>query len=161
MKKNDIKIATLLGQGSEYTGDINAQGSIRVDAKVTGNITTTGTLILGATGSIDGNVEAEAVLIGGEVLGNIVATQKAELTSTAKVLGDITTQIIVIDEKAIFQGKCDMNQEMPERKGKVSAKAVRAGKKSAKAALAEALKEVEEANSEENKPAEEVVTPNA
>ncbi len=161
MRKNDIKIATLLGQGSEYTGDINAQGSIRVDAKVTGNITTTGTLIVGATGTIDGNVEAEAVLIGGEVFGNIIATQKAELTSTAKVLGDITTQVIVIDEKAIFQGKCDMNQEMPERKGKVSAKAVRAGKKSAKAALAEALKEVEEANNEENKAVEEVAAPNA
>ena len=154
MRKNDIKIATLLGQGSEYTGDINAQGSIRVDAKVTGNITTTGTLIVGATGTIDGNVEAEAVLIGGEVFGNIIATQKAEL-------GDITTQVIVIDEKAIFQGKCDMNQEMPERKGKVSAKAVRAGKKSAKAALAEALKEVEEANNEENKAVEEVAAPNA
>lgn len=161
MRKNDIKIATLLGQGSEYTGDINAQGSIRVDAKVTGNITTTGTLIVGATGTIDGNVEAEAVLIGGEVFGNIIANQKAELTSTAKVLGDITTQVIVIDEKAIFQGKCDMNQEMPERKGKVSAKAVRAGKKSAKAALAEALKEVEEANNEENKAVEEVAAPNA
>lgn len=154
MKKKEIKITTLLGQGSEYIGDITAQGSIRVDAKVVGNITATGTLIVGATGSIEGNIEADAVLIGGEVLGNVVAIEKAELTATAKVLGDITTKVIVIDEKAVFQGKCDMNQEMPERRGKVSAKAVRAGKKSAKAALAEALKEVEAANNEENKVAE-------
>lgn len=162
MRKKEIKITTLLGQGSEFVGDITAQGSIRVDAKVTGNITATGTLIVGATGAIDGNIEADAVLIGGEVFGNIVATEKAELTATAKVLGDITTKVIVIDEKAVFQGKCDMNQEMPERRGKVSAKAVRAGKKSAKAALAEALKEVEAANNEENKVAEaEATTPTA
>lgn len=154
MRKKEIKITTLLGQGSEFVGDITAQGSIRVDAKVTGNINATGTLIVGAVGSIEGNIEADAVLIGGEVLGNIVATEKAELTATAKVLGDITTKVIVIDEKAVFQGKCDMNQEIPERRGKASAKAVRAGKKSAKAALAEALKEVEAANNEESKAAE-------
>lgn len=157
-KNNEIKITTLLGQGSEFLGDVTAQGSIRVDAKVAGNVSATGTLIVGAAGSIDGNIEANAVLIGGEVLGNIVATEKAELTATAKVLGDITTKVIVIDEKAIFQGKCDMNQEMPERRGKVSAKAVRAGKKSAKAALAEALKEVEAANDEENKAVESEAT---
>ena len=49
----------------------------------------------------------------------------------------------VIDEKAIFQGRCDMNQEesKPRRR---PARESRAGKKSAKDALKEALLEVEE-----------------
>ena len=83
--------------------------------------------------------------------GNITAPEKAELTASAKVLGDIATKVIVIDEHAVFQGKIDMNQTVPDRKGKArTAKAVRAGRKSAKAAIAEALKEVEEEEKREN-----------
>ena len=122
-KKNaDTKMSTLIGAGAELTGDFTLDGSARIDGK-----------------------------IGGEVTGNITAPEKAELTASAKVLGDIATKVIVIDEHAVFQGKIDMNQTVPDRKGKArTAKAVRAGRKSAKAAIAEALKEVEEEEKREN-----------
>jgi cytoskeletal protein CcmA (bactofilin family) len=87
-------------------------------------------------------VEAASVTIGGEVLGNVNAPQKAELTSTARVIGDISTSVIVIDEKAIFQGKCDMNQEDAKPR-KRPTKEKRAGRKSARDALREALLEAE------------------
>jgi len=149
-KEKQVQISTLIGKGSELEGDFSVQGSARIDGKVNGNVTVTGTLIVGSKGSISGNVSAKAVVIGGEVLGDINAPEKTELTATAKVLGDIATQIIVIDENAVFQGKCDMNQAAPDKKAKSRvAKATRAGKKTAKAAIAEALKEVEEAANRE------------
>ena len=70
-----------------------------------------------------------------------------ELTSTARVIGDITTGGLVIDEKAVFQGRCDMNQDAG-KKPKPNNKAVKAMKKSAKSAIVEALKEVEEGAAE-------------
>lgn len=144
-KEKQVQISTLIGKGSELAGDFSVEGSARIDGKVNGNVTVTGMLIVGSTGSVSGNVTAKAVVIGGEVLGDVNAPEKTELTATAKVLGDITTAVIVIDEKAIFQGKCDMNQVAPDKKAKSRAvKAARAGRKSAKAAIAEALKEVEE-----------------
>jgi len=152
-KEKQVQISTLVGKGTELAGDFSAQGSARIDGKVNGNVTVTGTLIVGSKGSISGNVSAKAVVIGGEILGDIVAPEKTELTATARVLGDITTKIIVIDENAVFQGKCDMNQAAPDKKAKSRvAKATRVGKKSAKAAIAEALKEVEEAASREEEP---------
>ena len=148
-KKNaEVRISTLIGKGCELAGDFTAQGSARIDGKVDGNVTVTGSLLVGAGGSINGNVTADSVLIGGEVVGSINAPEKAELTATAKVLGDIATKVIVIDEHAVFQGKCDMNQTVPDRKSKSNAvKAARTGRKTAKAAIAEALKEVEELQS--------------
>lgn len=144
-KNTEVKIDTLIGRGSEVNGDFKAAGSARVDGRISGSVIVEGTLIVGSAGSVNGNVEAEAVLIGGEVMGDISASAKAELTETARVWGDITTAVIVIDEHAVFQGRCNMNQEAPEKKARVnSAKASRAGKKSAKAAIAEALKEVQE-----------------
>ncbi|MCH5343001.1 MAG: polymer-forming cytoskeletal protein [Acetatifactor sp.] len=145
-KKNaEVKISTLLGQGAEINGDFNATGSARLDGKVNGNVSVSGTLILGAGGVVNGDVTADTVVIGGEIVGNVNAPTKTELTGTARVLGDITTSVIVIDEHAVFQGRCDMNQEVPDRKARSNAaKAIRAGRKTAKAAIAEALKEVEE-----------------
>ncbi len=151
-KEKQVQISTIIGKGTELEGDFNVQGSARIDGKVNGNLTVTGTLIVGATGNISGNVTAKAVVIGGEIIGDVCAPEKAELTATARVLGDVTTGIIVIDENAIFQGRCNMNQEAPDKKikGKTLKAAARAGRKSAKAAIAEALKEVEEeANREE------------
>lgn len=155
-KDKEIRIGTLLGRGTQLEGDFSAEGSARIDGTIKGNVTVSGSLIIGATGNIEGNVSSKAIVVGGEVLGNIDAPEKAELTATAKVLGDITTNVIVIDEHAVFQGKCDMNQVVPDRRARN--KAVRAGKKSAKAAIVEALREVEAANQEAaNQDAEQTV----
>lgn len=144
-KEKEVQITTILGSNSEIEGDFSATGSARIDGTVNGNVTLTGTLIVGATGNIVGNITADSVIIGGDVQGDVNVTEKTELTATAKVIGDITTKIIVIDENAIFQGGCNMNQSVSDKraKGRV-AKAARAGKKSAKDAIAEALKEVAE-----------------
>lgn len=149
-KSNEIKISSLIGSSATLEGDFSVPGSVRIDGCVNGNVTVGGTLIVGSTGTISGNVSAEAVIIGGEIVGDVEAPQKAELTGTAKVLGDITTAVIVIDENAVFQGKCNMNQQVPDKKAKAkTAQAVKASKRSAKAALAEALREVQEAEDRE------------
>lgn len=149
MKNKDARINTIIGKGSECNGDFTAEGSVRIDGVINGDVTVSGTLIVGTTGAINGDVNATAAVVGGEIYGNVTITEKTELTSTARVIGNITTLLIVIDEKAIFQGNCNMNQDVNGKRPRPSSKAVRAGKKSAKEALAEALKEVEEANRKE------------
>ena len=112
MKKNNVnaKISTILGKGTVLNGDFNADGSARIDGTVNGNVVVKGMMILGVDGKINGDVQATGALIGGSVVGNVDAPDKLEMSSTAKVLGDIKTKVLVIDEHAIFQGKCDMYQ---------------------------------------------------
>lgn len=145
-KKQGITITTIIGKGAVCEGNFTAEDSARVDGTVNGDVTVTGTLIVGATGSVQGDITAETALIGGEVNGNVIAPVRTELTASARVIGDISTGTIIIDEKAVFQGKCDMNQEIPEKRIRNSGKTLKAGKKSAKAAIEEALKEVKEEN---------------
>ena len=145
MKAKEIQITTIIGSGAECNGDFSAKSSVRIDGVINGSVTVTGALTVGATGRIMGDVKAQSVIVGGEINGNVDAPERVELTATARVIGDVRTSIIVIDEKAIFQGKCDMNQEVPAKKVRPATSAVRAGRKTAKAAIAEALKEVEAA----------------
>lgn len=146
---NEIRITTIIGKGAECNGDFDAQGSVRLDGTIHGNVTVSDTLVIGATGYVEGDIIVQTAIIGGEVNGNIKAPVKAELTSTARVIGDITTGSIIIDEHAIFQGRCDMNQEAGKRI-KPNLKAMKAGRRSAKAAIEEALKEVEAASREDS-----------
>ena len=147
LNKKETQITTIIGMGAECNGDFSAEGSIRVDGTIIGNVTVSDGVIVGASGYIKGDINSKTVMIGGEVYGNLNVPEKVELTSTARVIGDITTNSLVIDENAIFQGRCNMNQE-GEKRSKPNNKAVKAMKKSAKSAIAEALKEVEEASAE-------------
>jgi cytoskeletal protein CcmA (bactofilin family) len=143
-RSSRIKLTTILGNETEFQGNLQAKGSARVDGSINGNVKVSGSLVIGACGYVNGDIEAESAIIGGEVLGNIKTTERVELTSSAKVIGDINTKVIVIDGDAVFQGRCDMNQEIPEagKKRQLPGKMMRTGKKSAKAAIQEALKEV-------------------
>ena len=148
-KKDTIAITTILGRGTGIQGDFEVNGSARIDGEINGDVKVSGVLILGAEGKVFGNVEAYDAIIGGEVMGNVIAENKTELIKTAKVFGDLTTKILVIDENAVFQGNCNMNQDVVQKKNRPTARILRTEKKSARAALQEALREVAEENQKE------------
>ena len=156
MKKSVAKIGTIIGKGNVIGGDFSAPNSVRLDGVIEGNVTVGGVLVVGSKGKIVGNVSAAEAIIGGEVYGDIVAPDKIEITETARVIGNIQTKVIVVDEKAVFQGSIDMYQEdvpAPKRRPSRESKAVR---KTAKDALKAALKEVdEEVSVQEAQPEEE------
>ena len=150
-KEETTVIKTILGKGCVVSGDFSCETSARIDGTVEGNVKICGQLIVGAEGVIHGDVEAGSVVIGGEVIGNVVAPERAELITTAKLIGDLKTGAIVIDENAIFQGTCDMNQEQSEQtlKAKKRKSTGKTAKRSAREALAEALAEVKETAAED------------
>lgn len=149
MRKNETQITTIIGMNAECDGDFKAEGSIRIDGTVNGGVTVTDTVIVGASGCINGDINSKKVIIGGEVYGNLNVPEKVELTSTARVIGDITTNGLVIDEQAIFQGSCNMNQDTSKRP-KPNRRAVKEMQKEAKSAISDALKDAESASAGEN-----------
>lgn len=147
MKMNkEMEITTIIGKGAVCGGDFSAKGSARIDGKVDGDVTVQGTLIVGASGRIDGNVKAQAVTVGGEIIGDIHASDKLELTATARVIGNVSTSLIVIDEKAIFQGSCDMKQDASGKRAPIPSRALKAEGRDAREAVAAALKDIQEEN---------------
>ena len=147
MRKNETQISTIIGMNAECGGDFKAEGTIRIDGTVSGNVTVTDTVIVGASGCINGDINAKKVIIGGEVYGNLNVPEKVELTSTARVIGDITTNGLVIDEQAIFQGRCDMNQDASKRP-KPNRREMKEMQKEAKAAVSDALQGMETTSSD-------------
>lgn len=99
---------TMLGQGCKIKGDIELQGTIRIDGTFEGSIGTPDTLIIGKSGVVKAEVKVKNAVIGGKLIGNIHAANKIELQSGSHVEGDINTARLVIDEGVFFEGNCKM-----------------------------------------------------
>ena len=110
----DIKEGTLsgfVGGGTVVTGEATFKAMMRVDGHLSGRISSgSGTLIVGANGKVDANIEVAVAMIHGTINGDIIATQRLELGRAAKVNGNIQTPSLVIEQGAIFEGSCKMLQ---------------------------------------------------
>lgn len=106
---NQQEISTFIGHGYEINGEINGKSVIRIDGKVTGNVTTEGGLILGDKGVIIGDVKTKSAVIYGSVTGNVQALQ-LEIKKTGTVDGDIKTETLEIELGAQYNGKLEMKQ---------------------------------------------------
>lgn len=111
-KKADEYIASrvnsVIGRGTEFEGTIRTKETIRVEGFVKGDIISEGTVIIGNGGNVDGKIEAVNILVGGEVHGELFATEKIEANSSGRIFGDLHTKGLIVDEKALFQGTCEM-----------------------------------------------------
>lgn len=98
----------MIGSGTVINGDIQSKGDIRVDGTLKGSITTSGKLVLGKTGVIEGDVVCKDADISGTIKAKITVSQLLSLNSSAKLSGDIITNKLSIEPGASFTGSCSM-----------------------------------------------------
>ena len=96
------------GQGTVINGDVSTEGDIRIDGKVTGNVTSKAKTVVGDTGVIEGDIVCQNAYIDGRVNGNIEVMELLILSKTAIVMGDIKIRKLVVEEGAKFNGSCSM-----------------------------------------------------
>jgi cytoskeletal protein CcmA (bactofilin family) len=109
LERDDI--VGFLGDSVEFDGKISFTGVLRVDGKLKGKIRSKNSLVVGETGQIEGDINVSQVSISGKVTGSIKAQEKLELSSSAKVFADVTTSCLKIEEGAVFQGNCTMEDK--------------------------------------------------
>ena len=98
----------LIGAGTVVEGDIRSNGDIRIDGTVTGNIISKSKVVVGATGSIQGNVTSQNADVSGSIRGKVTVTELLFLKSSANIQGDIVTGKLVVEVGATFTGTCNM-----------------------------------------------------
>ena len=102
-------LSGFVGSGTVVTGEANFKAMMRVDGHLSGRInSSSGTLIVGANGKVDANIEVAVAIVHGTVNGDIIATQRLELGRAAKLNGNIQTASLMIEPGALFEGACKM-----------------------------------------------------
>jgi cytoskeletal protein CcmA (bactofilin family) len=108
--------ASIIGSGNTITGNIDAQGDIRVDGTVKGNVISKSKVLVGAEGVIEGNIQCREADIMGQVFGNIKTEELLHLKGNAAVSGDINTAKLLIEPTVSFNGQCHMGANILELK---------------------------------------------
>jgi len=74
-----------------------------------GEIQTDGVLNLGDSAVVNGNINAQTVVVRGKITGNIHAKEKIEIKAKTELFGDIRATKLVVEEGVTFVGKTEVN----------------------------------------------------
>lgn len=105
---NAASSINLIGQGTSIEGNINANGDIRVDGHVSGNIISKSKVVIGTTGTVSGTIHCQNADISGKQKGDVFIAEILFLKATSSLVGDIETSKLVVESGAIFTGNCSM-----------------------------------------------------
>jgi cytoskeletal protein CcmA (bactofilin family) len=92
------RIDTLVGQGTQVTGDLVFSGGLHVDGAIKGNVAaeegSTALLILSEFGRIEGDVTVPNMVLNGEIVGDVFGSTRVELAPKARVKGSVYYNLI-------------------------------------------------------------------
>ena len=106
------KLEVVIGAATVFRGELTSKGTVRIDGAFEGNITAD-CVILGESGNMTGDLQVNALIVGGKLRGNVRAADHVEVQSKGEVYGDIHTMRLSIAEGAVFEGRSSM-QKSPE-----------------------------------------------
>lgn len=112
--KSDGKQSDLNGfldAGSQVQGELRFETSFRIDGKFEGTVMSEGDLMVGESGDLEGELRVGRLFVSGTVRGNIRATRRVQISPGGKVFADIDTPSLVIEDGALFEGRCAMSRE--------------------------------------------------
>jgi cytoskeletal protein CcmA (bactofilin family) len=107
------ELTAFIDEGSEMEGRYTFRGTVMLNGKFKGEISSEDTLIIGERAVIAADIRAGRVLVSGEVTGNVRATERIELKRTARVFGDVEAPVVVLEEGVLFEGHCRMAKPSP------------------------------------------------
>ena len=111
MKKKKVKsgISTFQGSDASIEGNVEFEGTIRLDGGVRGKISgVNGTVVIGEKAVINADISVDVAIIMGEVNGFVDAKERIELYPPGRILGDIRAPVICIQAGVVLQGNCTM-----------------------------------------------------
>jgi len=105
-------LRSFLGEGTDIIGEVKFTEIMRIDAGVSGTITSdSGTLLIMEKGRAKATIKAGIVEVSGIVEGTITAKTSVKIHPSGRVYGDIYTPALMIEHGALFDGKCHMIDE--------------------------------------------------
>lgn len=111
-----------LDRGSLLEGELRFETSFRVEGKIVGKVLSEGNLIVGEGGEVEGELKVGELFVAGVVNGTVLAQRKVQLAPTGRVRADLVTPALVIENGALFDGRCEMAPAVPKEAQEAPAK---------------------------------------
>ncbi|AMC11242.1 hypothetical protein Lupro_08235 [Lutibacter profundi] len=121
-KQPQVLERNIIGKNTSIIGDVISEGDFRIDGKVEGTIKTTGRVVIGKTGSINGKVACNNADIEGKFSGELIVNSLLTLKATAIISGDVIISKLSVEPGAEFNASCSMKGSVKELKSEQTKK---------------------------------------
>jgi cytoskeletal protein CcmA (bactofilin family) len=101
--------ACVIGVKTIVKGEVGGDEDVIVEGTIEGRVRLNRDLRVSTGGVVRATVEAQSVIVSGEVVGDCTASQRVEIQATGRLTGNIRAPRIVIAEGALFKGTSDMS----------------------------------------------------
>ena len=109
MKNNELNgQPNRIERSTKITGEIVSEADFRIDGTLEGTITTSGKVVIGKEGVINGNVNCSVADVEGKFSGKIEVKESLSLKSTSSVEGEVIIGKLIVESGASFNAKCSM-----------------------------------------------------
>lgn len=100
----------MVAEGTRIEGQVTFDHISRVHGVLVGEVRAKegSTLILSETAVVEGNIEADILMIDGYVHGDVSAKTRIVISRTGRVVGNIKTPSLTLEFGAFFEGRCAM-----------------------------------------------------
>ncbi len=103
MSNETRPLNAFLGRGATYQGDLSFEGRVRVDGFFLGRIYSDEVLEIGVEGRIEGEVDAQEVVLSGRVDGLLRVRGVLRVTETGRVTGQVDAANLLVEPGAILR----------------------------------------------------------
>ncbi len=100
----------LVPDGGVFEGQVAVAGPTRIDGIVRGRLRGPGTLLIGRTGRVEGQIDCAEVVAQGVVIGPINAEQRACLDAGSHFEGDLAAPVLQVHDDAVWIGQARIGQ---------------------------------------------------
>lgn len=98
----------VVSAGTRIEGGFSSSENIRLDGAVAGELRCDRRLVIGEKGQVEGKVTAAEAVIMGRIHGDLAVSGTLHLMGTARIDGDITAGLLIVDEGALYNGRCQI-----------------------------------------------------
>ena len=106
-------VISIIGPGMRLVGDIETEGTVRIEGAVEGNVRAGKAVVIGKDGCVEGTIVTQDAVISGRLTGTLTAESRLELQSTSRIDGDVYARRMQLEEGAVLNGTIHMG----DRKG--------------------------------------------
>jgi cytoskeletal protein CcmA (bactofilin family) len=88
----------------KVVGDCDADGAVRIEGTVQGNIRAGKAVVVGKDGSVEGDIFTQDAVIAGKVKGVVRAESRLEVQATSRLEGEVIAARMQLEEGAMVNG---------------------------------------------------------
>ena len=99
------KFETIIGARNAVTGNIEGASPICINGKLVGDINSTSYVYISKTGSVEGNVTANHLVLLGNISGERVDVSRLVVTATGVINSDIKVAKLTVEEGGVLNGQ--------------------------------------------------------